>query len=199
MVYPSDILTKHRPALIGLLLALLAFGLGWCSKRPDVAHVYEGRPESATRIERRVDTVVRVMPRSPVRVSISTAGQPVGGEVAHVDTVFLPDGTAAADSTVEQSFVVAVDTVTGRDTVRGQIEVIARARDGPISLPHLRTALQVMTVPDTIRLEERTVVVETERVVHVRPTMWERAGWAGIGALCGATAVAIIVLATDNK
>lgn len=200
MVHPGQVrMTDHaRISWVTVALAagllLLMFLLGYCSRTTDSADVYEARPASETRIDRRVDTVERIVERRPVRVVVSPPAVAQGPERLIIDTVWISaDSARLTEVGVEQAFAARVDTVSGRDTVRGTIDITARAPRGPITLSEMRADLSVFGLPDTVRLPAETVVVTTERIVRVKPTFFERVGWVSGGFLLGATAVGLYV------
>lgn len=177
----------------GLLVSLLmATIFGWCNRNP------EERPVSGTTtIERRVDTVVRIVERPPVRVVVSPPIRTVENNV-EVDTLLTQEGVVYDTAAVEQVFQAMFDTVVGRDTIHGVLTARARSPTGPITMQELRAEIAMMAASDTLALEQTTTVIEVERIREIHPSLMEKVGWAGAGVLIGTTATAIVILATKD-
>lgn len=152
----------------------------------------EERPGSVEVVDRVVDTVVRIVERQPVRVSLSPPVAPSGPERAVTDTVWLVADTVFVIDTlaVEQDFAAVVDTIVASDTIRVVDSIRVRAGRGPISIAQLKSRIRIDRPADSLFDTRQQIIIKS---TEYRNRPWtETVGIGAVGAGLGVLALIIV-------
>lgn len=160
--------TEVRVAAAVVLALAVGFAVGWLIKPCPCDSVNT----SASRIEVRVDTITKVIERSPRIIS----GR---GRMAATATIMSESIESGAD-TICAPFTAVLDTIVNKDTIRIEYE-------HPVSL----FTLMIRSAPDSIRYETKTVTLTNTTTTYEQRAWWIDAlthvGAASLGYAIGST------------
>lgn len=155
----------------GAVMLVVGFVGGWLLK-PDRDCPTLRLPTTTAAQVVDVDTVRVVHLPEPVRITTSAPRTRAHGPVvAHVDTVYLADTVRFDTVLMAQPFQMALDTISGGDTIQVQA-----------SFPPPTLAISIQHQPDTAITRTRTIML-TQEVDGA--TWYEEAGKGVFYAACG--------------